>query len=160
MPFYSGIDGRTDEGRRTATALLRLKDGLDAAGLPPRTVNDSLMLATWNLRELGTSKYGVRRDEPLYYIFLYDSRKLAFGGLAGEVVLPPAAGTGGEPLAADQLARTPYLAGFRAGWFISDEFLTHPQQRQLRLLNPPCDGGSNPSRRDYPVLGGFSQRRS
>lgn len=45
--------------------------------------------------------------------FLYDERKVKFGGLAGEVVLPPA--RDGTP--AFQLARTPYIVGFKAGWF-------------------------------------------
>ena len=50
MPFYHGIDGRTEPGRQIAGGLLRLKDGLDTAGLPKRTVADALMLATWNIR--------------------------------------------------------------------------------------------------------------
>lgn len=45
--------------------------------------------------------------------FLYDERKVRFGGLAGEVVLPP----GKDKQPSFQLARTPYLVGFRAGWF-------------------------------------------
>lgn len=47
--------------------------------------------------------------------FLYDSRKITFGGLAGEIVLPPIEGNEGGP--AEQLARTPMIVGFRAGWF-------------------------------------------
>lgn len=53
--------------------------------------------------------------------FVYDIRKVTFGGLAGELVLPPFErkdpGTGQtiyEPI--NQLARTPYTCGFRAGW--------------------------------------------
>jgi exonuclease III len=44
--------------------------------------------------------------------FLYDSRTVKFGGLAGELVLPPLA-DGTPPV---QIARTPFLAGFIAGW--------------------------------------------
>jgi hypothetical protein len=177
MPFYYGIDGRTEPGRQIASGLLRLKDGLDMVGLPKRTVTDTLMLATWNIREFGDSKYGIRSSEPIYYIaeiidrfdlvavqevgenltplnqlarvlggwwkvvltdvtegrpgnrermaFLYDSRKLSFGGLAGEIVLPPTGKEGGGYLAADQLARTPYIVGFRAGWFRFTICTTH-----------------------------------
>ncbi len=169
MPFYNRIRETTPEGRRIIDGLLRLKDGLAADGVPARSANDTLMLATWNLREFGPSKFGLRPDEPLYYLaevidrfdlvalqevrddlsvlnrlmsilgrwwkvlltdvtegrpgnrermaFLYDSRKVEFGGLAGEVVLPPTGQGAGNYLAADQLARTPYLAGFRVGWF-------------------------------------------
>jgi hypothetical protein len=40
--------------------------------------------------------------------YLYDRRKVNFTGLAAELVLPP-----GNDV---QLARTPYIAGFRSGW--------------------------------------------
>ena len=43
--------------------------------------------------------------------FLYDSRKVTFGGLAGEIVLPA---VDGKPVT--QLARTPFICGFRSGW--------------------------------------------
>ena len=43
--------------------------------------------------------------------FLYDSRKLRLGGIAGEIVLPPVKGR-----AVDQVSRTPYVVGFKAGW--------------------------------------------
>jgi endonuclease/exonuclease/phosphatase family metal-dependent hydrolase len=41
--------------------------------------------------------------------FIYDSRKVVFGGLAGELVPPYGTAAG--------FWRSPYLAGFRAGWF-------------------------------------------
>jgi hypothetical protein len=41
--------------------------------------------------------------------FLYDSRKIKFGGLAGEIVIPPQQGR-------EQLARTPFVCGFETGW--------------------------------------------
>ncbi|WP_245645830.1 exonuclease/endonuclease/phosphatase family protein [Niabella ginsenosidivorans] len=53
--------------------------------------------------------------------FVFDTRKVKFGGLAGELVLPPfqkkdpeTGQTIYEP--AEQLARTPYTCGFTAGW--------------------------------------------
>jgi endonuclease/exonuclease/phosphatase family metal-dependent hydrolase len=55
--------------------------------------------------------------------YLYDSRKVRFDGLAGEIVLPPVrvkSRTTGKPRTyrpAAQLARTPFVCGFHAGWF-------------------------------------------
>jgi exonuclease III len=52
--------------------------------------------------------------------FLYDSRKVRFGGLAGELVVPPIKTKDEDDETvykpASQLARTPFLAGFSAGW--------------------------------------------
>ncbi|MBL9187311.1 MAG: endonuclease/exonuclease/phosphatase family protein [Opitutaceae bacterium] len=53
--------------------------------------------------------------------FLYDERKVKFGGLAGEVVLPPEK----KGVPAFQLARTPYIVGFKAGWFSFTICSTH-----------------------------------
>jgi endonuclease/exonuclease/phosphatase family metal-dependent hydrolase len=52
--------------------------------------------------------------------FLYDSRKVRFGGLAGEVVIPPYVKVeDGERMLepAKQLARTPFITGFGIDWF-------------------------------------------
>ncbi|GAB4573111.1 MAG: hypothetical protein Kow0077_14490 [Anaerolineae bacterium] len=52
--------------------------------------------------------------------FLYDSRKVRFGGLASEMVLPPIktkdaqGNTVYQPVT--QIARTPFVCGFQAGW--------------------------------------------
>jgi len=165
MPFYKTIDSNTVEGCRTIEGLQRLRT-LD---LPAKTVDATLMLASWNLRELGGSKSGGRELEPLLYIaeiisrfdlvavqevrneldtlerlmgllgswwkflvsdvtagaagnrerhaFIYDTRKLRFGGLAGELV-PEARKNADGTLGADfAFSRTPYVAGFQAGWF-------------------------------------------
>jgi hypothetical protein len=45
--------------------------------------------------------------------YLYDRRKIDFTGLAAELVLPKERGMADEPM---RPARSPYLAGFRAGW--------------------------------------------
>lgn len=45
--------------------------------------------------------------------FLYDSRKMVFGGLSGELVLPDKDSSNPRR----QLARTPFIVGFKAGWF-------------------------------------------
>ena len=44
--------------------------------------------------------------------FVYDTRKIKFRHIAGEIVLPPVKG---KPVA--QFNRTPYLVAFQAGWF-------------------------------------------
>ncbi len=49
--------------------------------------------------------------------FLYDTRKVRFGGMAGEVVLPPVRNQNGDLINPDQIVRTPYIAGFKSGWF-------------------------------------------
>ena len=163
MPFYYSIrKDSPEEQRRTAEGLLRLREQLGKS-IPRRTVTETLLLATWNLREFDSSKYGFRTSESLHYIaeiisrfdlvaiqevredlsaldavqemlggwwkyivtdvtegtggngermaFLYDGRKVTFGGLAGEIVLPPKKQ---QPVM--QFARTPFLCGFRAGW--------------------------------------------
>jgi len=164
VPFYYDLHHLGTYGQRTAGGLLRLKDGLKEDGVPERVRSSKLLLATWNIREFESAKYGPREKEALYYIaeiidhfdivavqevredlsslervisilgawwdylltdvtrgqqgnlermaFVYDTRKIRFGGLAGEVVVPPAANA-----PAEQYARTPFIVGFRTGWF-------------------------------------------
>ena len=170
MPYYYNL-GRTsstftaERSQRTAEGLLRLKDAFATEGVPDRRRASRLLLATWNIREFESAKYGPRQREALYYIaeiidhfdivavqevrddlssleevmkilgyswdylitdvtegkqgnlermaFIYDKRKVYFGGLAGEIVIPPISKT--EP--APQHARTPFMVGFRTGWF-------------------------------------------
>jgi hypothetical protein len=57
-----------------------------------------------------------RRGNEERLAFLYDSRKVTFGGFASQVVLPPIEGRVGDRTPAEQLARTPFLVGFRSGW--------------------------------------------
>lgn len=62
-----------------------------------------------------------RRGNRERLAFLYDSRKLSFTSLAGEIVIPPheERDEGGSTIyqPAEQLARTPFIIGLRAGWF-------------------------------------------
>lgn len=172
MPFYQDIKLNTPEGKRTVARLLVLRKNLSAQ-IPEKKLTENLLLATWNIREFGTHKYGGRRSEAYYYIaeiisrfdivaiqevredlnalrklltilgsywkyiftdvtggkrgngerlaFLFDTRKVRFGGLAGEMVLPPYEKKdpdSGQIIyqPVQQLARTPYLCGFLAGW--------------------------------------------
>jgi hypothetical protein len=48
--------------------------------------------------------------------FVYDSRKVSFGGIAGELVLPSIKDASGTMHPVTQLARTPFMVGFRSGW--------------------------------------------
>ncbi|MBD0321452.1 MAG: endonuclease/exonuclease/phosphatase family protein, partial [Gemmatimonadetes bacterium] len=45
--------------------------------------------------------------------FIYDTRKVRFGGLAGEIVVPPV----DKNTPGSQFARSPFIVGFRTGWF-------------------------------------------
>lgn len=173
MPYYAGLRREDPETReRIATGLLRLRQKI-AAKVPPRTVSGDVLIASWNIREFDSRKYGGRLTDAYYYIaeilshfdlvaiqevredlyalervqgllgswwkyvvtdvtdgtsgngermaFLYDSRKVTFGGLAGEIVLPPAK-VDTEVL---QFARTPFVCGFRSGWAKIDLCTVH-----------------------------------
>jgi endonuclease/exonuclease/phosphatase family metal-dependent hydrolase len=164
VPDYRLLDAMDEVGRaRTVAGLQRLRAGLHEH-LPPKTLDATMLLATWNIRELDSPKFGLRTDEAIVYLaevvsrfdvvavqevrddlaglrrltaalgprwrwivtdvtagtagngermaFLYDSRTVAFTGLASELVLPPL--PDGKP--AEQVARTPFAVGFRAGW--------------------------------------------
>ena len=178
MPFYYTINSEDPSERRAAENLLELKKAFGKEGIPERTVDETLLLATWNIREFGGTKYGGRKKESLFYIaeiisrfdlvavqevrsdltalkklmeilggwwkfvvtdvtagsrgnsermaFLYNTKKISFGGLAGEIVIPPTKEKGGkEYKPAEQLARTPFVVGFRSGWFKFQICTTH-----------------------------------
>jgi endonuclease/exonuclease/phosphatase family metal-dependent hydrolase len=65
MPSYTALKRITDaeEQQRTISKLFRLRRQLDAQ-IPAKTATDTLLLATWNIREFG----GNRRAESLHYI--------------------------------------------------------------------------------------------
>lgn len=170
MPYYDRTFlTQHPAGARTLKGLLELRARLDDPehGVPRRTQEDTLLLATWNLRDFDKPTFGRRSDEAMHYIaevasrfdllalqevyrdleglerlmrllgrhwdylvtdtgegasanderlaFLYDTRKVHFAGLAGELVLPPTE-IDGERRSPRQFARTPYIAGFRSGW--------------------------------------------
>jgi endonuclease/exonuclease/phosphatase family metal-dependent hydrolase len=162
-----------ERAQRTAAGLLRLKEAFKTEGVPERRRASRLLLATWNIREFESEKYGARQREALYYIaeiiehfdmvaiqevredlsslekvmrilgsqwdylltdvtegrqgnfermaFVYDTRKVTFGGLAGEIVVPPV----DKQTPAPQFARTPFMVGFRTGWFKFTICTTH-----------------------------------
>jgi endonuclease/exonuclease/phosphatase family metal-dependent hydrolase len=168
MPHYKGLFDSFPAGqdlparRRAAAGLLALRRKLRKE-VPPRTVEETLLLATWNIREFGrNAMFGQRLPESIQYIaeiinhfdlvaiqevkenlgdlkqlikvlgpwweyivtdvvagragnteriaYLYDTRKVRFDHLAGEVTLPEKKGVYW------QLARTPFICTFRTGW--------------------------------------------
>lgn len=68
MPFYYQLKKENETHRRIAGRLLDLKKGIRKDGIPSKNLDDSLLLATWNIREFDSSKYGKRSEECLYYI--------------------------------------------------------------------------------------------
>jgi endonuclease/exonuclease/phosphatase family metal-dependent hydrolase len=75
MPYYKGVldeltaSGRTDAVKRICAQILKLRRGLARYGVPKRNLTQTLLLATWNLREFGkNSKFGSRTNESLLYI--------------------------------------------------------------------------------------------
>lgn len=70
MPFYPSIRRMPDDMRtRTLAGLKRLRKQLDDE-LPTRTVTDTLLLGTWNLRNFDDNRFfhGRRTQEDFYYI--------------------------------------------------------------------------------------------
>jgi len=64
MPYYQPLKQlNKDERLRTIDNLLKLRTQLDNE-IPPKTAIDTLLLATWNIREFGDN----RRKESLFYI--------------------------------------------------------------------------------------------
>lgn len=168
MPYYFPLKHNfaADESQRTASNLLALRRQLRDE-IPPRTVNDTLLLATWNIRDFDSNKFrhGPRLKESFFYIaeiisafdmvalqeinedltalnkvlrilgpdwdyistdktegtsgnsermtFVYDTRKVRFLKIAGEIVLPQSRLISGEK----QFARTPFVVAFQSGWF-------------------------------------------
>ena len=55
MVFYGGLRdvNPVGERRRVAGKLIALRDEIKNQGVPPRTASDTLLLATWNVREFG-----------------------------------------------------------------------------------------------------------
>jgi endonuclease/exonuclease/phosphatase family metal-dependent hydrolase len=166
MPNYYSLR-RDPNSTRIIDGLQRLRAQLDAE-ISARSLEKTLRLATWNIREFDSPAYGPRVSDAFYFIaeiisrfdlvavqevrrnlgalrtlmqhlgwqwrylvtdttegdpgnderlaFLYDTRKVRFTGLAGELVMPDLKKPGGGTVKADQLVRTPFTAGFQSGW--------------------------------------------
>ena len=169
MPFYNRVKTYRPEVRqRLADRLLALRKQIRNE-VPLRTANDTLLLATWNIRDFDSNKFGhgPRLTESFHYIaevisafdlvaiqevnddlaalrrvmrilggawdfivtdvtegvsgnrermaFVYDTRKVSFRNIAGEIVLPKTQKS--LILKELQFARTPFLVAFQSGWF-------------------------------------------
>lgn len=66
MWYYKIPRGAT--GKRIAKRLIALKEFLASEDGVPNKSEDTLLLATWNIREFDSPAYGKRRREPIYYI--------------------------------------------------------------------------------------------
>lgn len=176
MPLFYDLDGLGDDTARVADRLAALRTAMQNhptnadRSIPDKNTSDTLLLATWNIKEFDGSDADRRTDESYWYIaeiishfdliaiqevganlggleklknrlggtwryivsdvtegkagnferlaFLFDRRKIRFSGVAGEIVIPPVEDARGNTIApADQLARTPTIVGFEAGWF-------------------------------------------
>jgi len=157
---------KTQDRQRVIDRILGLRRLL-AASVPRRTATETLLLATWNIRDFDSNKFGhgPRLAESYYYIaevisafdlvaiqevnedmapfekvinllgpswryiatdltdgpsgngermvFVFDSEKVQFKNIAGEIVLTKTDLVGD----AHQFARTPFLVRFQSGWF-------------------------------------------
>lgn len=158
------------ELKRTIPRLKALRDRL-AVAIPPKDAEDNLLLASWNIRDLGDPKgafgHGERLPESFFYIaevlsrfdfvaiqevnnlppwekimdilgpqwgfiasdvtegasgnderltYLFDTRKISFRNIAGEIVLQPSGLIEKDAKGGKQFARSPYFASFQAGW--------------------------------------------
>lgn len=61
MPHYQQIDSDTAQGKRTIKNLIALKAQFQMAGvsaaLPQKSFDETLLLATWNIREFDRPAY-------------------------------------------------------------------------------------------------------
>lgn len=167
MPMYWQLKRwRTADRERAIDHIAALRKYI-ARTVPRRTASDTLLLATWNVRDFDSNKFGQgpRLAESFHYIaeviaafdlvalqevnedmrpfekvmdllgpswryiatditegpsgngermvFLYDSNKVQFKHIAGEIVLPKSSRIDGE----HQFARSPFLVRFQSGWF-------------------------------------------
>lgn len=56
MPIYLSIDASKEGERRIAEGLLKLKEAFEKVDIPERNLSDTLLLATWNIREFDSTK--------------------------------------------------------------------------------------------------------
>lgn len=167
MPMYWQLKRWKQADRERAIDHLDALRKHIAKSVPRRTASDTLLLATWNIRDFDSNKFGEgpRLAESFHYIaevisafdlvavqevnedmrpfetvmdllgpswkyiatditegpsgngermvFVFDSNKVQFKNIAGEMVLPKKSLVGGE----DQPARSPFLVRFQSGWF-------------------------------------------
>ncbi len=67
MPSYQSLSSATAAGKRTIERIIALRNKLKAE-IPQKKLDETLLLATWNIREFDSPAYGNRMTEALYYI--------------------------------------------------------------------------------------------
>ncbi len=67
MPSYQQLSSANPEGKRTLERIIALRKKLKAE-IPKKQMDETLLLATWNIREFDSPAYGKRMTEALYYI--------------------------------------------------------------------------------------------
>lgn len=134
--------------KEIAKGLKELQDRISAANIPSSKLDETVNIATWNIREFGKRR---RSGAAIHYIaeilgpywhavysdaivdpggnreriaFVYDQRAATFQGLAAEAS-PPRTKKGTEYLPALSWWRSPYMAAFRAGSFDFVVFAVH-----------------------------------
>ena len=167
MPMYWQLKyWKKDDRERTIDHISALRNDIIQT-VPRRTASSTLLLATWNVRDFDSNKFGQgpRIAESFHYIaevvaafdlvamqevnedmgpfekvmdllgpswryiatditegpsgngermvFLFDSNKVQFKHIAGEIVLPKSSLIDGG----HQFARSPFLVRFQSGWF-------------------------------------------
>jgi hypothetical protein len=69
MPYYAGLRSEPPETRqRIAEGLKRLRAAIGASGVPVRTLDGDVLIASWNIREFDSGKMGGRLADAFYYI--------------------------------------------------------------------------------------------
>ncbi len=71
MPYYPGLmynKNLIDERVFIKDKIVILKDAFISKNVPKKTVDDTLLIATWNIREFDSTKYGERLESAYYYI--------------------------------------------------------------------------------------------
>lgn len=95
-------------------AVQEVRENLDALKKVIRIMGDG----NWDYVVSDVSEGNAGNRERMAFVF--DRRSVSFSSIAGEVVLPPTEIKQGNKLLrydpSQQLYRTPYLCGFRAGW--------------------------------------------
>src|SRR5688572_16071197 len=69
VPYYYGLkEFEAAERARTIGGIRALREGLRRSGVPARNLTSTALLATWNIREFDSPKFGERSSESFYYI--------------------------------------------------------------------------------------------
>lgn len=69
MPYYAGLRRETGAVRtRVAEGLAQLRRTITEGGVPRKTLDGDVLIASWNIRELDSAKYGGRLVDAFHYI--------------------------------------------------------------------------------------------